>query len=369
MNQPKQRECFLVLLLAATVVMLGEPAAQDALTGCLSVQMDPETAGVPQLTLYSYPGASNEVQFAGTLGGTTAWSVLTTVVLTDHCTAVLNDTTMPPNGQRFYRAVLLGAPRPAVSSNYVWIPPGQFHMGSPATEQDRLDFEGPQTLVTLTRGFYMNKYLVTQGEYLALMGTNTSYFIGDTNRPVEACNWYNATNYCGRLTASERQAGRLPAGWTYRLPTEAEWEYACRAGTTTRFFYGDDPGYTNLTDYAWFDANSYTTAKPPGVSYFVLGCYFTTQPVGQKLPNPWGLYDMCGEVDEWCQDWFGLYPGGSVMDPQGPATAGNIVERVYRGGSWLDAPAFLRSAFRESAPPDNVSGLYGFRVVLAPSRD
>ena len=238
-------------------------------------------------------------------------------------------------------------------------------MGSPATEVDRNSDEGPQTLVTLPRGFYMNKFLVTQGEYLAVMGTNSSYFTGDTNRPVEACGWYNATNYCGRLTALERQAGRLPTGWSYRLPTEAEWEYACRAGTTTRFSYGEDPGYTNLTDYAWYDVNSYSTDQPPGAFYFVLGRYYTTHPVGQKLPNPWGLYDMYGEVSEWCQDWFGFYLGGSAIDPQGPLTGD---ERILRSGSWLDDAWALRTAFRYFAPPDNVSGLYGFRVVLAADR-
>jgi formylglycine-generating enzyme required for sulfatase activity len=367
MNLPKPGSYLSAWLLMAMVAMFGEAAAQEALTSFLAIGMAPGTAGVPQLTLYGYPGASNEVQFASTLGSS-AWSVLTNMVFTNS-TAVLNDTSMPSSGQRFYRAVLLGAPRPAVSSNYVWIPPGQFLMGSPATETDRTGLEGPQTLVILTRGFYMNKYLVTQGEYLALMGTNSSYFTGDANRPVEAGNWYNATNYCGRLTALESQAGRLPAGWTYRLPTEAEWEYACRAGTTTRFSYGDDPGYTNLTRYGWYDGNSYTANQPPGAFYFVIGRYYTTQPVGQKLPNPWGLYDMQGDVSEWCQDWFGSYPGGTVMDPQGPATAGIIKERIFRSGSWLDAPQCLRSAYRESAPPNNVSGIYGFRVVLAPIHD
>jgi len=270
---------------------------------------------------------------------------------------------------RFYRAISLGAPWQAASSKFVWIPPGQFLMGSPTTEQDRLDFEGPQTEVILPRGFYMNKFLVTQGEYLAMMGTNTSYFKGDSNRPVEACGWYNATNYCWRLTVLESQAGRLPAGWTYRLPTEAEFEYACRAGTTTRFFYGDDPGYTNLTNYGWYDANCFTKDKPPGASYFVLGLYYTSQPVGHKPPNPWGLYDMNGDVSEWCQDWFGSYPGGTLIDPQGPATAGIIHERIIRNGSWLDGPGNLRSAYRESAPPGNLSGTFGFRLVLAPSRD
>ena len=112
---------------------------------------------------------------------------------------------------------------------------------------------------------------------------------------METVSWYDATNYCGELTERERAAGRIATNSVYRLPTEAEWEYACRAGTSTRFSYGDDPGYTNLTNYAWYGDNSGGT----------------THPVGQKLPNPWGLYDMHGNVWEWCQDWWSdTYPGG-----------------------------------------------------------
>ena len=273
------------------------------------------------------------------------------------------DTNSPPGKAAVGGSVGPGGMLANAPSNYVWIPPGTFTMGSPATEEGRNNTEGPQTVVTLTKGFYMSKFLVTQGEYLAIMGNNPSYCTGDTNRPVEATGWFQATNYCGKLTARERQAGRLPANWCYRLPTEAEWEYACRAGTTTRFSYGDDPGYTNLAKYGWWHENVRTTNKPPGASYFVLGRYYQSQPVGQKLPNPWGLYDMHGEVSEWCQDWFGPYPGGAVTDPQGPPTGD---ERIIRSGSWLDNPFALRSAMRYYAPPRNVSGIYGFRTVLAP---
>jgi formylglycine-generating enzyme required for sulfatase activity len=253
------------------------------------------------------------------------------------------DKSTPATGQRFYRAGVFTAP-----TNLVFIPPGTFRMGSPTNEVDRLDWEGPQTAVTISRGFWMGKYEVTQGEYLAVTGSNPSYFTGDTNLPVEQVSWFYATAYCNALTQRERAAGRIGTNSVYRLPTEAEWEYACRAWTSTRFSYGDDPGYTNLTDYAWYDVNSGGT----------------THPVGQKLPNPWGLYDMHGNVWEWCQDWLDTYPGGIAVDPQGPAT-GSF--RVIRGGDWGDWFSYARncrSADRGSYPGTGLNDV-GFRVVLA----
>jgi formylglycine-generating enzyme required for sulfatase activity len=254
------------------------------------------------------------------------------------------DRSAPATGKRFYRAVAMGAP-----TNMVFIPPGTFRMGSPTNEVDRFDWEGPQTAVTISRGFWMGKYEVTQGEYEALMGSNPSYFTGDTNRPVEQVLWFDATNYCGALTQRERVAGRIATNSVYRLPTEAEWEYACRAWTSTWFSYGDNPGYTNLTDYAWYDDNSGET----------------THPVGQKLPNPWGLYDMHGNVWEWCQDWYGLYPGGIALDPQGPATGS---DNVFRGGGWNYYARYCRSAIRPGSFPILRYSYIGFRVVLAPGQ-
>lgn len=183
------------------------------------------------------------------------------------------------------------------------------------------------------------------------MGNNPSAFTGDTNRPVEAVNWNNAVAYCAALTTSERAAGRCPADWSYRLPTEAEWEYACRAGTATRFSYGDDPGYTLLTNYAWYSSNSGST----------------THPVGQKAPNPWGLYDMHGNVWEWCQDsWDGSanYPGGSTTDPL--VTTGSL--RVLRGGDWNSGGNSARCATRDDVLPVSVYIFLGFRAVLAPGQ-
>jgi formylglycine-generating enzyme required for sulfatase activity len=270
------------------------------------------------------------------------------------------DKSASATGHRFYRATVFAAP-----TNLVFIPPGTFRMGSPTNELGREPYypqivEGPQTAVTISKGFWMGKYLVTQAEYLAVMGTNPSLFNGDRSgdpppfngnygtdltRPVETVSWFNATNYCGKFTQSERAAGRISTNSVYRLPTEAEWEYACRAWTSTRFSYGDDLDYTSLDQYGWFDANSDAM----------------THPVGQKLPNPWGLYDMHGNVAEWCQDWYAPYPGGISIDPQGPTT-GSL--RIGRGGPWFHPDSDLRSAWRNAVPP-NTMGAAGFRVVLA----
>ena len=233
----------------------------------------------------------------------------------------------------------------------VWIKPGTFIMGSPASDPDSDGTrERPQTVVTLTKAFWMGSHEVTQGEHVAVIGSNPSQFTGNSNRPVEYVSWNDAVAYCAALTTTERMAGRLPATWGYRLPTEAEWEYACRAGArTTRFGYGDDLSGAGLTNYAWIVGNSSST----------------THPVEQKLGNPWGLMDMHGNVYEWCQDYFGTYPGGSVTDPQGP-NSGSY--RVFRGGGWSVSPATCRSAQRDYYDPPFVSPSVGFRVVLSPGQ-
>jgi formylglycine-generating enzyme required for sulfatase activity len=256
------------------------------------------------------------------------------------------DKSAPATGRRFYRAVELTAP-----TNMVFIPPGTFRMGSPTNEVGRSASDGPETAVTISRGFWMGKYEVTQGEYKAVTGNNPSHFTGDSNRPVEMVSWYNATNYCALLTERERAAGRIATNSVYRLPTEAEWEYACRAWTSTRFSYGDDPGYTSLTNYAWYMDNSGST----------------THPVGQKLPNPWGLYDMHGNVWEWCQDaWSGSLPGGIAVDPLVPPTGST---RMLRGGVWDYYSWCCRSAYRNYyTSPGNTQSIHGFRVVLAPGQ-
>jgi formylglycine-generating enzyme required for sulfatase activity len=305
----------------------------------------------PRLDLQLYAGLSitgavgtvYSVEYVTDLTQTNDWRCLTFLQLPT-TNYLLFDPAAPATGKRFYRAVQFDAP-----TNLVFIPPGTFRMGSPTNEVNRSTDEGPQTAVTISRGFWMGKYSVTQGDYLAVMGSNPSHFQGDTNRPVEQVTWFNSTNYCGKLTLRERAAGRIPAGSQFRLPTEAEWEYASRAWTSTRFSYGDDPGYTNLTNYAWYSDNS------GGM----------THPVGGKLPNPWGLYDMHGNIAEWCQDWYGPYPGGIALDPQGPARGSN---RVSSGSLWANTARYCRSAVRFYLSPDFSVDGEGFRVVLAPGQ-
>lgn len=294
------------------------------------------------LTITGEVGTVYSIEYVTDLTQTNAWRCL--AFLQPPTTNYLwTDTSIPATDRRFYRAVA------DVRTNLVFITSGTFRMGSPPSEVDREDDEVQHT-VTLTKGFYMGKYLVTQGEYLAVVGTNPSKFKGDTNRPVEMVSWIDATNYCAKRTQQEAVAGRIPAGSQYRLPTEAEQEYACRAWTSDRrFYYGDDPGYTDLTDYAWYGGNN------GGTSHLV----------GQKPPNAWGLYDMVGNVQEWCQDWYGPYSDGSVTDPEGPDSGST---RVARGGGFADAPKFFRSALRNELMADSKLFFVGFRVVLVPAQ-
>jgi formylglycine-generating enzyme required for sulfatase activity len=321
------------LLVATDLAALAQPSAQ------LIIQT---YAG---LTITGSVGTVYSMEYMPNLLQTNSWHCLEFLRLPASPYTWL-DKSSPANGRRFYRAVSFAAP-----TNMVFIPPGSFRMGSPSNEVDRYYDEGPQTEVTLTRGFWMGQYLVTQQEYQAVMGRNPSGFPGDPTRPVEGTSWYDAVNYCNGLTRMERSSGRIPTNAVYRLATEAEWEYACRALTSTRFSYGDDPSYSDLGNYAWWGG------------FFGGNGGMTTHPVGQKLPNPWGLYDMHSNVYEWCQDWYGGYPGGAVIDPQGPATGTN---RVNRGGSWAAPSSWCRSAFRlEGNPPEYTSTGLGLRVVLA----
>ena len=183
---------------------------------------------------------------------------------------------------------------------------------------------------------------MTQSEYEKVMGTNPSFFKGAKN-PVEMVNWEDAVSFCKKLSEfpKEKVAGR-----EYRLPTEAEWEYSCRAGSQTAYSFGESA--KSLGEYAWFDENS--EGK--------------THPVGEKKPNRWGLYDTHGNVSEWCHDWYEPYLSGAATDPQGPNVG---LERVLRGGAWIDDAGLCRSADRVKSVPSSRYSLAGFRVALSTS--
>ena len=194
--------------------------------------------------------------------------------------------------------------------------------------------------VRLTQGYWMSDHEVTQAEYQAVMGSNPSQFKGDLNRPVEEVSWDDAVAYCKKLTERERAAVRITAQQEYRLPTESEWEYAARAGTT-----GARHGESSAI--GWHEGNHGSG----------------TNPVKQKAPNAWGLHDMMGNVYEWCSDIYGKYPTGSVTNPTGP---GSGSDRVYRGGCWYTEP--WRSAKRNGNLPSIQGDGLGFRTALSEVR-
>jgi formylglycine-generating enzyme required for sulfatase activity len=240
----------------------------------------------------------------------------------------------------------------SVNMQMLWVEPGTFTMGSPTTEAGRGTNETEHN-VTLTKGFYLGKYEVTQAQYEAVMTGNTdslsatpSEWPNNPNRPVEKVSWADAQIFLTRLNA--QQSANIPAGWAYVLPTESQWEYACRAGTTTMYSWGNDINSTRA-NYNWdggaYDGNDFKQ----------------TRDVGQYAANPWGFFDMHGNVWEWTADWYqAAYPTGNpVVDPTGPASGSR---RVVRGGSWGDAGANLRSAWRGSGPPSALGNYLGFRV-------
>jgi formylglycine-generating enzyme required for sulfatase activity len=215
-------------------------------------------------------------------------------------------------------------------------------MGSPNKEKGRGDDEVHHK-VTFIKGCYMGAYAVTQEQWQAVMENNPSHFKGDKNLPIESVSWTDCQDFCTKLGMKEKK--------TYRLPTEAEWEYACRAGTTTPYHFGE----TISPDQANFNGNFTYGAGKKGVFRE------KTMPVRSFPPNEWGLYDMHGNVGQWCQDWHSGYARGDVVDPLGPKTGKN---RVLRGASWSNHPIFSRSANRNYSAPDTRIEFYGFRVCL-----
>jgi RNA polymerase sigma factor (sigma-70 family) len=240
-----------------------------------------------------------------------------------------------------------GPPRDFTNSigmKFVWIPPGSFLMGSPKEEEDRGGNE-IQHKVTLTKGFYIGVYSVTQEQWQEVMGNNPSRFKGEKNLPVETISWNDCQEFLKKLREKDKKA--------YRLPTEAEWEFCCRAGTKTPFHFGN----TISTDQSNYHGDyTYGDGKK--------GVYRQrTTPVGSFPANAWGLHDMHGNVFSWCQDWLGDYPKKDVVDPQGPNKPQYGELRVVRGGSWQAPPC--RSACRGGDGPTlRRPGLMGLRVCF-----
>ncbi len=285
-----------------------------------------------------------------------------------------------------------------VTMELVLVPAGSYYMGSFPSEEGRANDEGPVRRVQITRPFYMSKYEVTQGQWKAIMGTTVReqsdglpLFGTGNDYPIYWVSWDEAVAFCKKL------------GSGYRLPTEAEWEYACRAGSDTQFHFGDDPN-CNCNQTKWSNyvqdnsdtkANGAEQKKPNAFrlrkfqygddpNCYLLGQYTwygdnsfnaemewykyeddkgrSTHPVGQKKPNAWGLYDMHGNVREWCADWYThRYRNMTNMDPTGPS---NGMKRVIRGGSWSSHPKYCRSAARSYNSPGRGNSELGFRIVL-----
>ena len=234
-----------------------------------------------------------------------------------------------------------------INLEMVKCPAGKFMMGSPEEEQGRFGNEN-QHLVTITKPFYIGRYEVTQSQYEHLMERNPSEFKG-ANKPVDSVSYNDAKAFCDKL--NQKYLSLLPKGYRFDLPTEALWEYACRAGTKTALNNGNNltstnGDYSNIDEVAWYanilDSGSHL--------------------VGQKKPNAWGIYDMHGNVSEWCRDWYGEYPNEEAIDPMGDNNTS--ARRVYRGGSYGSSPTFCRSAIRIGANPDIPTLILGFRVAL-----
>jgi formylglycine-generating enzyme required for sulfatase activity len=237
----------------------------------------------------------------------------------------------------------------SIGMKLMLIPKGTFMMGSPESEKGRQE-EETQHEVTISKDYYLGVYEVTQAQYEKVMGKNPSHFqgaiVGNENAdlPVENVSWDDAVEFCKKLSdlPEEKKAGRV-----YRLPTEAQWENACRAGSKSAYLFDDEEGL--LPEYGWFNRNSSNR----------------THTVALLEPNAWGLYDMHGNVFEWCSDWYGEYPKGAVSDPTGPKVGS---DRVCRGGSWDFEAANCRSAFRNWNYPSLRLDYYGLRVALSSSR-
>lgn len=223
-----------------------------------------------------------------------------------------------------------------ISMEFVLIPSGSFRMGGDKEFEQAEDHENPRHIVKISQAFYMGRYTVTQAQWSAMMDNNPSEFKDDL-RPVEKVSWNDVQVFIQKLNDSEETV-------KYRLPTEAEWEYAARAGTQSSYAFGSDTGI--LSQYAWYHNNS--------------GGH--THPVGQLKPNAWGLYDMHGNIHEWCQDWFDreYYAQSPPIDPSGPSSG---LAKALRGGDWGSQDWYCRCASRSLSSADRRSNRVGFRLI------
>jgi formylglycine-generating enzyme len=315
-----------------------------------AAQLAIQTQPIPQLLLTGKANTVQSVIWTDSFAPDSTWQVLTNIPMESTARVAIGVDSIT-HSNRFYQAF-------EVPSGFVWLPPASFLVGSPLTEAEREPGNAEiQHTVTLTKGCWMARFEVTQALYSEIAGENPSTFLGPSN-PVDSVSWHQSTNFCGQLTQREQSLGHLPSRCRYRLPTEAEWEYACRAGTTTAFYFGDvlRYGMARFNSQIEYSAarGSYSVATNP----IVLG----SVQVGSFAPNAFGIYDMHGNVSEWCADGFGDYPTGPVVDPKGLAP--DVGRVVVRGGAWAVEGRVCRSSIRYGGVPEHRHYGIGFRMVL-----
>jgi formylglycine-generating enzyme len=341
---------------------------------------------VPRLTIQSDLGSINQIQYSTNLGQTN-WTVLTNLVVTASPYWFV-DVAAPPAPFRFYRVMVLNS----APNNMALIPAGSFTMGDTFSEGD--SDELPLHTVNVS-AFYMDKYEVTKALWddVYVWAINHGYSFDSVgsgkaaNHPVQTIAWYDMVKWCNARSEKE---GKTPAYYTdaglsaryrtgqvapyvnwssgYRLPTEAEWEKAARGGASGHRFSWTDADTITHSRANYYSSSSYAYDVSPTSGYhptFNIGISPYTSPVGSFAPNGYGLYDMTGNVWEWCWDWYGSYSPSSQSDPRGPPS-GSL--RVLRGGSWTDYAIGCRSAYRGNDTPGGTSYAYGFRSVLPPGQ-